>query len=76
MNKKQKANLPQILNVNIISPDYSLLNKELVKQMHDNNFSVLPWTVNSTDILQKMIDMNVDGIITDDPKKMIDYINS
>ena len=66
--------LAKQLNVDIISPDYTFLNKELVKQIHSNGFSVLPWTLNSTDVLQKMIDMNVDGIITDNPKEMIDYI--
>lgn len=63
------------INVDIISPDYSLLNKELVKQIHNNGFKVLPWNINSTKTLQEMIDMNVDGIISDYPKEMIDYIN-
>jgi glycerophosphoryl diester phosphodiesterase len=53
-----------------------LLNKESVKQMHDNGFIVLPWTLNSTKIFQEMIDMNVDGIISDNPKEMIDYIKN
>ena len=66
--------LAKKLNVDIISPEYTLINKELVKQIHNNGFSVLPWTLNSTDVLQKMIDMNVDGIISDNPKEMIDYI--
>ena len=39
-----------------------------------NGFSVLPWTINSIKNLQEMIDMNVDGIISDNPKEMIDYI--
>jgi glycerophosphoryl diester phosphodiesterase len=67
--------LAKKINVDIISPHYSLLNKELVKQMHNNGFKVLPWTINSTKVLQEMIDMNVDGIITDYPEEMINYIN-
>jgi len=66
--------LAKNINVDIISPEYSLLNKDLVKKMHDNKFRVLPWGINSTISLQEMIDINVDGIIADDPKKMIDYI--
>jgi glycerophosphoryl diester phosphodiesterase len=62
------------IDVNIISPFYKLLNKELVKQIHNNGFKVLPWTINSTKHLQEMIDMNVDGIISDYPKEMMDYI--
>jgi glycerophosphoryl diester phosphodiesterase len=63
------------IDVNIISPHYSLLNKELVKKIHNNGFKVLPWTINSTKVLQEMIDINVDGIITDYPEEMINYIN-
>ena len=63
------------MEIGIISPHYSLLNKELVKQMHNNGFKVLPWTINSRKVLQEMIDMNVDGIITDYPEEMINYIN-
>ena len=66
--------LAKKINVDIISPEYVLINKESVKQMHDNGFSVLPWTINSIKNLQEMIDMNVDGIISDNPKEMIDYI--
>ena len=67
--------LAKKLDVDIISPFYQLLNKNLVKEMHNNGFKVLPWTVNSTKDLQKMIDMNVDGVISDYPKEMMDYIN-
>ena len=67
--------LAKKIDVDIISPFYQLLNKNLVKEMHNNGFKVLPWTVNSTKDLQKMIDMNVDGVISDYPKEMMDYIN-
>jgi len=67
--------LAKKINVDIISPYYTLLNKELVKKIHDNGFSVLPWNINSITILQKMIDMKVDGIISDNPKEIIDYVN-
>jgi len=68
--------LAKKLNVDIISPDYTFLNKELVKKIHDNGFNVLPWTINLTKNFQEMIDMNVDGIISDNPKEMIDYIKN
>lgn len=73
-----KINMIEIgkkLNVDIISPDYTFLNKDIVNQLHDNNILVLPWTVDTTTDLQKMININVDGVITDYPKEMIDYIH-
>ena len=45
------------LNVDIISPDFILLNKDLVNKLHKNGFKVIPWTVNDIENYQKMIDM-------------------
>ena len=64
------------LNVDIISPDFILLNKDLVNKLHKNGFKVIPWTVNDIENYQKMIDMNVDGIITDYPDKLINFLNT
>ena len=67
--------LAKKIDVDIISPFYQLLNKKLVKEIHNNGFKVLPWAINSTKDLQKMINMNVDGVISDYPKEMINYIH-
>lgn len=64
------------LGVQIISPDYSLLNKDNVLLLHKNRFKVFPWTVNDISDFKRMIEYNVDGIITDYPKLMKDYIDS
>lgn len=67
--------LAKKINVDIISPDYGLLNKELVEKIHNNGFKVIPWNINTTKNFQEMIDINIDGIISDYPKEMIDYKN-
>jgi glycerophosphoryl diester phosphodiesterase len=51
----------------IFSPDYELLSAADVAYFHKNNIKVIPWTVNSPDMMNKMIAMHVDGIITDYP---------
>lgn len=51
----------------IYSPYYLLLSKENVSEIHDMGMKVIPWTVNDTTMMKKLIDMNVDGIITDYP---------
>lgn len=55
----------------IISPYFKLLDEESVKNLHDKNFKIIPWTVNSNEELQQMIDLKVDGIITDYPDRLI-----
>jgi glycerophosphoryl diester phosphodiesterase len=51
----------------IYSPDYSLVNKSLIKKCHQQNIKVIPWTVNDKETINKLKTMGVDGIITDYP---------
>ena len=51
----------------IWSPYYLLLTAENVKEAHDHGLEVLPWTVNETEAMQSIVDMGVDGFITDRP---------
>jgi len=51
----------------IFSPDQSLVTKEVVEHCHQKKMQVIPWTVNEIDEMQKLIALNVDGIITDYP---------
>ena len=51
----------------IYSPEYNLLNPDLVKECKSIGMKVVPWTVNDVKSMQELIDMGVDGIITDFP---------
>jgi glycerophosphoryl diester phosphodiesterase len=53
-----------------IHPDYVLLSKENVALMQENGFEVYPWTVNSTEDIQKIKAFNVNGIISDFPDRI------
>jgi glycerophosphoryl diester phosphodiesterase len=54
----------------IISPDYSLLTKEIIDTLHQQNIQVIPWTVDDIDDAKRIYKMNVDGIITDYPDRI------
>lgn len=49
------------------NPNYHLVTATLVKQCHDKNILIEPWTVEPQDIMQQMKVLGVDGIITDYP---------
>lgn len=49
------------------SPHYTIVTKEVVDQCHKKGMKVLPWTVNQLDEMKKLIEMGVDGIISDYP---------
>lgn len=53
------------------NPSYGLVTKDLVDKVHQLDMEIQSWTVRSTEAAQFLIDMKVDGIITDYP----DYVD-
>jgi len=49
------------------SPYFADVTPELVKQAHDLDLRVVVWTVNKPEDIARLIDMGVDGIISDRP---------
>jgi len=67
MNSVQK-NLEDLgFTPEIYSPYFKLLNGKKVEEIHELGMKVVPWTVNTVDEMRSMIDLGVDGIITDYP---------
>ena len=56
------------------SPEYILVDEELVKWVQERNMKLIPWTVNETKDIKRMIDLGVDGIISDYPDRVLDLI--
>jgi glycerophosphoryl diester phosphodiesterase len=53
----------------IYSSSYKQLDGARIAFSHANNMQVIPWTVNVREDIQKMIDLGVDGLITDYPNR-------
>lgn len=51
----------------IWSPNYQLVSPEIITEAHDRGMKIIPWTVNTTEEMSDLIEMGVDGIITDYP---------
>jgi len=51
----------------IYSPSFHLVNEELVKACHEKSIKLIPWTVNEEEDMVRLLDLGVDGIITDYP---------
>ena len=58
----------------IVAPEYSLVTAEEVRAAHEAGLRVIPWTANTVEDWQRLIDAGVDGIITDDPARLIGYL--
>jgi glycerophosphoryl diester phosphodiesterase len=51
----------------IYSPEYKYVNQAMMDYCHQKNIQVIPWTVNTKEEINALIQLKVDGIITDYP---------
>lgn len=51
----------------IWSPNYKLVSSRMIAEAHSMDMKVIPWTVNTTEEMNDLVEMGVDGIITDYP---------
>ncbi len=54
----------------VYSPDYKLVDEALVRLCREKNMKLIPWTVNEKEAMQAMIELGVDGLITDYPDRL------
>ncbi len=59
----------------IYSPYFELVDEKLVHDCHQNNIRIIPWTVNEEAAVLKMIDLKVDGVITDFPARVREILH-
>lgn len=51
-------------------PEFRMITSELLSECHAKRIQVVPWTVNDKSEMEKLIDLGVDGIITDYPDRL------
>ena len=57
----------------IYSPNFRLVkNEHFVDSIRSLNMELIPWTINEIEDIKKMIDLKVDGIITDYPERVLE----
>lgn len=59
----------------IFSPNYQIVNEKVIFYCKENNMKIIPWTVNDKTEMIRLIDLGVDGIISDYPNLVIDLLN-
>jgi glycerophosphoryl diester phosphodiesterase len=71
-NNSPKENLKLLgFTPHIYSPDYLLVNEDLIHMANHLNMKILPWTVNDLAIILKLKSAGVSGIITDYPDLLL-----
>lgn len=59
----------------VYSPYFQFVNEELVSECRARGIQLIPWTVNEEEDIAKMIRLNVDGIISDYPDRLVRIYN-
>lgn len=52
---------------NALFPKYTYLDSEMVEEAYRHGLTIYPWTVNHLENAELIIEMGVDGIVTDKP---------
>jgi glycerophosphoryl diester phosphodiesterase len=68
--------LTQLAQAQICSPEHPLVTRQTVTALHKAGLQVVPWTANEPADWDRLIEAGVDGIITDDPEALIEYLKT
>lgn len=62
------------LPVDFIAINKSEVDRSLVRRVHNRGMQLHVWTVNDEEKMSDMVDLGVDNILTDEPRKLIDVL--
>ena len=60
----------------IYSPHYELVDRTLVEAAHEKDMLIIPWTVNTMEEMRNLVELGVDGLITDYPDIGVSLLHS
>ena len=64
------------LQIPIYQYGLKLVTKRFINFVHSRDLKIVVWTINDSKTFKKLIDLKVDGIITDRPKLLTEILNN
>ncbi len=68
------VSLAESAQAGFVAPEYHLVTEEQMRSAHAAGLQVITWTPNRKAEWQELIEAGVDGLITDDPAALIEYL--
>ena len=62
--------------IEVVIPQFRLASREFINQVHGEGLKVFAWTVNDPQEATRLIDLGVDGIISDYPEMLVQLVQS
>ena len=56
--------------IDVVIPQFRLASRELIEEVHDEGLVVWAWTVNDAEEVRRLVNLGVDGLITDHPDQV------
>ena len=60
----------------IYSPYYQFVDSAMVDEVHSRNMRLIPWTINDSAEMKRLLELGVDGIISDYPNLFEEFASS
>ncbi len=68
------AELLAVAGAEMYCPDYRFVDGAIVRQVHEAGKRIVPWSVNDPEAWARLIAWPVDGITTDYPDRLLDWL--
>jgi glycerophosphoryl diester phosphodiesterase len=68
--------MARLSGAGILSPHFSVVTPERIAAAHQAGLTVVPWTANTPEQWQKLVDAKADAIISDDPAALIAWLKA
>jgi glycerophosphoryl diester phosphodiesterase len=65
---------PEAFEVPPLLGDLEIVTPQFLRESHGRNIRVYVWTVNEVDQMKRLVDLGVDGILTDRPDKLLNVL--
>ena len=68
------AEMLAVAGAEMYCPDYHFVDAAIVRQVHEAGKQIVPWTVNEPEAWARLVAWNVDGITTDFPDRLLEWL--
>jgi glycerophosphoryl diester phosphodiesterase len=69
-NRTQDEEARHNCSIEVVIPQFRLASRELITEVHEEGLKVFAWTVNDDNEIERLLELGVDGIISDYPEKV------